>query len=233
MVLRDLPTATVATFWGLALLIVTLVALPTVVSAEPIGGPGNVNCPNNTCQGSTYTLSYSGTPLPDSDSAHETFRIVYTIDTSTYIGGGVRIDNVALKVSDHTVNVSLFDAPGGAIGNWELILGGINSAGCSGSGSGFECANDISLLGVAPVPSSQEPYSWVFDVTLDNGTLLTGINQASIKARYVDANGKKIGALVSENITVQVPEASATALLCMALVGVGLLARKKLPVQRS
>jgi hypothetical protein len=66
---------------------------------------------------------------------------------------------------------------------------------------------------------------------VDNGTLFTGPGEASIKARYVDANGNKVGDLVSEKITV--PEASATVLLGMALVGVGLLTRKTLLVQSS
>lgn len=236
MRIRNLLTAKITTFWGFAFLAASLATLPVVASAESIGGPNNVNCPNNSCQGSTYTLSYGGAPLPDNDLAHETFRITYTIDTSTYTGSGVRIDNVALKVSAQTTSVSLVDAPGGQANlanNWQWISGGLNNSGCSGSGSGFSCANDISPSGVAPTlkPGSGATYSWVFDVTVDNGTLFTGPGEASIKARYVDANGNKVGDLVSEKITV--PEASATVLLGMALVGVGLLTRKTLLVQSS
>jgi hypothetical protein len=231
---RNLIPAKVTKFWGFTFLTAVLAALPMVASADSIGGPNNVNCWGNSCQGSTYTLSYSGTPLPDIDPAHETFRITYTIDT--YTGSGVRIDNVALKVSAHTTSVSLFDAPGGTA-PWVILSGGLNAQGCSGSGSGFSCANDISVAGVAPtlISGSGATYSWIFDVKIDNGTLFTGLGEASIKARYVNASGQKVGDLVSENITLQstvkTPEASATVLLCMALVSVGVLARQTLPIQ--
>ena len=62
----------------------TLVALGLVAgraSADPIGP----DC--GTCQGSIYTLEYSGSPIATT-STTETFRITLTIDTSGYNGGG-------------------------------------------------------------------------------------------------------------------------------------------------
>jgi len=230
MRVRDLVTAKVATLCGIVLLTVAFATFSTVAYvayADPIGP----NC--DTCQGSVYTLSYNGTTLPDADPLHETFRIMYTINTSGYTGGGLRIDNVAVKVSSSVFAASLVNAPGGA-GGWNLVSGGINASGCDGSGSGFECADDTGTAD-APTfkPGPGATYNWVFDITGDNGALFTGLNAASIKARYVDASGNKVGDLVSEDITLQVktPEASTTVLLGIALFGLVVLSRKKFMVQ--
>ncbi|HLG30471.1 MAG TPA: PEP-CTERM sorting domain-containing protein, partial [Candidatus Brocadiales bacterium] len=157
---------------------------------------------------------------------HETFQITLTIDTSGYTGGGTAIDAAAIKVSSSVFDVSLFDAPNGTI-SWNIVDGGINASGCSGSGSGFECADWIATgvgIGVGGT------LDWTFDITINNGTLFTDPLEASIKARYVGDNGIKVGALVSENITLQqqVPEPSTLLLLGSGLAGLGLWRRFKL-----
>lgn len=188
------------------------------------------DCPS--CDGGIYTLHYSGSALSDSDPLHETFRIMLDIDTNTYSGGGSYLDQVAVKVSSAVTGFSLFDAPGGA-GNWTLISGGINANGCSGSGGGFFCADGLANGGKGVAVTTGNgvgtDLSFVFDVTVDNGTLFTGIDQASIKARYVDGSGNKKGALLSENITLQreVPEPSSLLLLGSGLTCIGLFRWKK------
>lgn len=204
--------------------------------ATPIGP----NCP--TCQGSIYTLTYDGTALPDSDTAHETFRIIYTIDTSGYSSSGpapgVAIDAAAIKVSSSVVSASLFDAPqadgstGGA-SDWTIVPGGINAGGCSGAGGGFECADWTASSGLGAAVGGI--LTWIFDVTVNNGELLTAAGASSIKARYVDASGGKTGALVSENIDLQIgrpptsiPEPATLALLGCGLLGLAFLHRRRL-----
>ncbi len=99
---------------------------------------------------------------------------------------------------------------GPGTGNWFLLLGGLNAGGCDGSGSGFDCAHAYSTGPFNAVPGPT--YVWVFDINVGASSLLTAENAASIKARYVDANGGKVGALVSENITLQqVPEPASLA----------------------
>ena len=174
-----------------------------------------------TCQGSIYTLDNLGlvADLYPADNLFDTYRIMLTIDTSGYTGGGVRIDEVAVKVSSAVSAAKLVDAPGGAA-LWQLVPGGLNANGCSGSGSGFECSDWIvGSLGGAVIPGPL--LRWVFDVDISGG-LLAGTNQASIKARYVDTNNVKVGALVSEAITLgppttQVPEPATAALLGLGL----------------
>lgn len=185
--------------------------------ADSIGGPGDQLCA--TCQGSTYTLSYDPTPV-STTATTETFRITYSIDTSSYTDSGTFIDAVAMKVAptSDTVSGSLVSAPGG-VENWDFFFGTLNASGCSELDvNNFACADDnvSGTGGHAPVGGL---LVWVFDVEVNIGSLFTDPGEASIKARYVDDAGNKVGDLVSENITLQVPEHSSLTLLTIVFLG--------------
>jgi hypothetical protein len=200
---------------AVSLLALAGLALAAAASADPIGPL----C--GTCQGSIYTLEYSGFPISvDIPNNRETFRIYLTIDTSGYNAGGLFIDTVAIKVAPQIFSATLFDAPTGA-GNWLTWLGGLNANGCSGSGSGFDCA--AAWFSGIPVPSGL-PYVWAWDVEMTTGTLFTDALESSIKVRYVDADNNKVGALVSEGITLQINPNLIPEPATAALLGGGLLA---------
>ena len=174
-----------------------------------------------TCQGSIYEISTTATPIASTPTT-QTWRITYTIHATGYNGGGTHLDSVALKVSAQLLDAALVSAPGG-VGQWAESLGGINASGCSGSGSGFDCAEATSI-GTSPVVPGFV-YTWVFDLKMATGALDTGTNASTVKARYVNDAGTKVGALVSEGITLEiVPEPSTAALV---LFGGALLARRR------
>jgi hypothetical protein len=192
-----------------------VVSLASVAGATPIGP----SC--GTCQGSIYEISTTSTPIASTPTT-QTWRITYTIDTTGYDGGGTHLDTVALKVSAQLLDATLVGAPGG-VAQWVESLGGLNASGCSGSGSGFDCAEATSV-GTSPVVPGFV-YTWVFDLKMATGGLLTGTGQSSVKARYVNDAGSKVGALVSEGITLTiVPEPSTAALV---LLGGALLAGRR------
>ena len=205
---------------------IALLLTASLTRADVIGTPTNP-CINDSCDGAQYSLTYSGFALPDSDPLHETFEISLNVDTTNYTGGGSFLDNVAIKVSStpNLVAASIVDAPGGN-NDWTIGLNQtINASGCNANGGGgFICA-DGSANGGKGV-ALPGPYTFTFDVTVNTGTLFTDPLEASVKARYVDGDGNKIGALLSEPITLQVPEPESYAMLAVGLVFLSVVARR-------
>ncbi len=185
-------------------------------------------------QGTVWSLSSEA--LADSDPLHESYRITLGVDTNNYTGTGSFLDQVAIKVSSAVYSASLFSAPG-ATSSWALIPGGISASGCSEAGAGFTCANSLASLnsgmGVAVTTGNGAgmDHTWVFDIAVSNGGLFTGAGMASIKARFVNDQGMKVGDLVSEpmslNLVSAAPEPETYAMLLAGLGLVGAWVRRR------
>ena len=164
-------------------------------------------------EGSTYSMSYATTGPNE-------YRVTLDIDTSGYNGGGLFLDEVAIKVSSSLSSVSLFDAPGGRP-DWNLQAGGLNANGCNGKGQGYICLDYIGDgWGVPVKPVNNESYTFEFKLDTGGGALETAAANNDIKAGYVDDSGKKVGSLVSQGVDMTtVPEPSTLLLFIFGLTG--------------
>jgi len=198
-----------------------LLMLAPLANADTIGP----SC--GSCFGSTYTLSYNATANPD------VFDIYLTVDTSGYTNPSSNLLNaVALKLvsqSSSISSVSLVSPIPTGFGT--TVSSGLNANGCAGGGGGFFCS-ESSGLGLA-VGDPSDIYTFKWQLTLTSpGALLTGLDEASVKALYVTVDGQQNG-LTSENITLSpgtpaVPEPSSLILLGTGAIAIAGTLRRKL-----
>ena len=207
--------------WSAVSLFASMAVLALLLASSSGAIPIGPDC--GTCQGSIYELSYSGAPI-GTTATSETFQITYTIDTSGYTGTGVFLDTVALKVASSFLDATLVTAPGG-VANWVEMFGGLSQAGCSGSGSGYDCVRIAALVNAPVVPGAT--YTWIFNIEVPTGSLFIDSDEASVKARYVSSNGIKKGALVSENIMLTNLPEPRLGLLLLALPALALWRRTR------
>lgn len=186
-------------------------ALATVAFADPIGPnqPSPNNCQGyseatDSCNGGTYELTYS---LISNNGATDTWNITFTLSTAgveTFFDltntGPYYLHAVAIKAASgvNISNVSLVAAPA-PIGNWAVTAETLNSNGCNGGGGGFYCIEYNTSTGV----DIGGILSFTLQMDVVAGQLFLDPGEASVKALFVKSDGEKIGAVLSEPITLQ------------------------------
>jgi len=190
-----------------------LAAMTAAIASAGTIGP---NC--NSCNGGIYTLSYSNLQTSGGTTTLDVLLSIDAANVSSTLGATAYVRDVAVKVSSstNTSGNSLLLAPVSLV-NWSLADGGLSATGCSDAGSGYACAD---WGGSGPgVATGNGILDWKFHLSIPAGSLITSPLGDSLKVLYVDSSGSKIGALVSEGITLsEIPEPSTYALCALGLL---------------
>ena len=180
-----------------------------MAAADTITAP----CPNDASTTCDFTLTYGLTTVT---GPTDLAQITLTIDTANTASLTDVIRDVAFKAVSSDGDISgtptLTAAPGGT-GAWTVSVSGLNSNGCSDNTSpGFVCATDSDTA-----PLNGSTYTWVFTMTIVDGSLLTDPLAATVKALYCNDTSGVVGdgttgndcssvnflGLTSESITLQ------------------------------
>jgi hypothetical protein len=200
---------------------VALIAATFLLSANTAyAGVIGPDC--STCQNTTWELTYTVV-----DAANYIYDFTLTATGAADLDYSY-IDAVAIKVaSSDSSYEGVQDLLSASDGTWidPALLGSLSASACNqGSAAGYACTTAIG--GDPNGAEAGGTDTWVFRINLVNtdGLLLTDLSEASIKARYTDADGHKVGSLLSENITItQVPEPASLSLLLFGSGATGVL----------
>jgi len=152
------------------------------------------------CFGSVYTLSVNEV---GSGGGNTTYNVTYSVDTSGYSGAGTGLDAIAFKVSNFNDIVTAPTVSGVATFSTPAVLDGLSAGGCGAGGtSGFICTASSNTGGVV-VPNGTYTFN-LNGLVLKTGQLFTDVTNWSLKALYVDSDGRPAG-ITSENGVVPVP----------------------------
>jgi hypothetical protein len=172
-----------------------ILALAVLLAAPRAAGASTINFDCGTCgsHNTSFDITYSLV-----NSLTNTYLLTIT---ATYQppGAGVPdfsfINDVSFKLNEVTYqNGTPTLQSGPAEDVWTLIEGGISSGGCNGEGNGFYCLKSTGSGAARGGAGSTD--SWV--VFLDLASALGPSQAMSFKVQFTDANGNKVGDLISE-----------------------------------
>ena len=203
---------------------VAFLCLSTVARADAIYQVGGAfTCPNNSCLGGAYTLSFVGA------NSGTTFDVTLTATTPTSGAAfGDYISSVEFGDGKSIASASLTKAPGG-VGSWgTTVYGNLNDAGCQAGNAPNACDNQALVNGLYTLAKANgSMYSWTWHVVFSTAGLDLNENDMHIGLQYSNANNTSNGLIVSESgVSTRAPEPSALVLLASGFVAAGFWRRR-------
>ena len=207
-------------FVVVAMISVSAYAVPTSLFKNT---PGDLN--EWSTNGVLWTLTGDATPGVDSSGS-----FTLTADVTGWdLGITAYLAEFSLKNFGADATLSNLVAPGAA--TWSVLNAGLNSKGCKNNKTVGDALcvyyNDTQAL-VDPSTSTDssisgsDTFSFTFDLDLIGGLMP---DFTHLKVRWVDAKGKNVGDLISQDIT-WVPEPGMLGLLAIGLLGMVVTRRR-------
>ena len=154
---------------------VAFLCLSTSARADAIYQVGGAfTCPNNSCLGGAYALSFVGA------NSGTTFDVTLTATTPT--GGaafGDYISSVEFGDGKAIASASLTKAPGGVSSWGTTVYGNLNDAGCQAGNAPNACDNQAVVNGLyTQAKANGSTYSWTWHVVFTTAGL--DLNQSDM-----------------------------------------------------
>ena len=176
--------------FGLAVLTAGLLSASTTQASQFAFNfcPGNASCPADLTEASITFTTKDGTADVNDYTVAITFKGTLT--------------NTFIDMIDFTADIDMakptLDTPpaGPSVSTWNIFFDKVdNGNGCSTDGNNKKFACAVSATGNGPDFAGTN--TWIFSVDFDGNSLVSANSAVNLRALFVDANGGKVGSILS------------------------------------